>query len=199
MVLHSLFQIIVCHLSLSLSSSSVLLALFFFFIFCTPSQVQDIGWPDIIQSLYFAPSLDVVSMSPIIKMCCHSVKCDGLPSHDTCHVLVRTMFLLYTLTIDSSPWFFIWRDKVKGVFSPHQYDGCVFLRLKCIFLLWAPLLVAGHGPPCVKIGNASWAFFSSLPWTKKEISCTPLQREVRCQPYYFPFPPFFRRLFTSNR
>ena len=81
----------------------------------------------------------------------------------------------------------------KGCFFPlpYQYAGCVFLRFCCVFLLWMALLVEGHGPPCVKIGNASWAFFSSLPWTKKEILCTPLQREAKCQPHYFPFFFFF--------
>lgn len=81
--------------------------------------------------------------------------------------------------------------------SCHQYAGCVFLRLYCIFLLWTPLLVEVMGwPPCVKIGNASWAFFSSLPWPKKEILCTPLQREAKCQPHYFLFHSFFRGLFV---
>lgn len=80
---------------------------------------------------------------------------------------------LYRWTMDSSSWLFVRWDRVQGGFQfpffPHQYAGCVYVRLYCILLLWTPLLVEGHGPPCVKIGNASWACFSSLPWTEKEI------------------------------
>lgn len=88
------------------------------------------------------------------------------------HIRKESVFL-YRWTMDSSSWRFVRWDRVQGGFQfpffPHQYAGCVYVRLYCIFLLWTPLLVEGHGPPCVKIGNASWAFFSSLPWTKKEI------------------------------
>lgn len=50
----------------------------------------------------------------------------------------------------------------------HQYAGCVLLRLYCISLLWTPLLVEGHGPPCVKVGNASWAFLAHYPGLKEK-------------------------------